>query len=626
LVPARWSELYADRWLWSERALARLRRDLRDPGLDIRAGRLAHVMVVGDTGAGKTSLLLRLLGVDPTLAVTVAEPVLRGGRTAGDSSTSLPIRYRWSADPDRWELARTSDQVPELLDNKDMCRAIAPYRSGEDGSRLLWRPEDPPIQVGLPTRLAGPGRRTELRVLDLPGLFARGPEQQTAESIVAHFAPAMNVIVFVAQANKPDAFNDHAIRTNAHLATWTRNTSGFRVVLTFSYSDPEVWEDPGRRGLGDPAALAAHIRRWYADRLRKSLDSAVIDDIAPILYPVEVGGSLARYLSAFPHPAAEAVNDIFLRQLSTSIQSAASEDGYYLSTGEVVVRLTRRIQLAREDRARRLATLHGQLTAATAERTDAEQHVRERRRERVRRAAQAEDLDRAVAELRGMTISCGRLDRPRMTGPGVRESQEDERTAWFTAATRLWADWRTRNAKVLTGTPIPEHLPVSEAELRRTYDKLVDCCHICSDLVPWRNRPEYCYGKMRDADERMAAFILSRLVAATDDAVRQAGSAARRVEVHRNVAEQDRDALAGAITVARARLRRAAREAAEQDAQERQDLRTARTITRILDEENRAYFAELLGRLHAAPTQDRGWYAVAALRALYDLDRTMRTA
>ena len=52
----------------------------------------------------------------------------------------------------------------------------------------------------------------------------------------------------------------------------------------------------------------------------------------------------------------------------------------------------------------------------------------------------------------------------------------------------------------------------------------------------------------------------------------------------------------------------------------------AREILVTLNTENRRYVENLLKRLADAPTQERGWYAVAALRAIHDLSTMMKDA
>src|ERR1035441_319478 len=61
---------------------------------------IAHVLLVGNTQVGKTTLLLWMLGVTQPQELKEADRVLRAGQGEARSATAAPIRYCWSGDAD----------------------------------------------------------------------------------------------------------------------------------------------------------------------------------------------------------------------------------------------------------------------------------------------------------------------------------------------------------------------------------------------------------------------------------------------------------------------------------------------------------------------------------------------
>src|SRR4051794_9752202 len=154
-----------------------------------------NVMVLGTTRAGKTTVLLHLLGVTDPEQVRAAHQVLSGGRLGSESNTTAPTRYRWSRSRNRWALVRDGHSAAELMTGAELCAELARLRPA---GTVRWDVTARPLEIGVPTGLAGDGERRELRILDLPGTFARDEtERRLAKDLVARFAPRMAVVVFV---------------------------------------------------------------------------------------------------------------------------------------------------------------------------------------------------------------------------------------------------------------------------------------------------------------------------------------------------------------------------------------------------------------------------------------------
>ncbi len=154
-----WYQLHRDRVTWSDQAAAWLTRQVFAESPTDDLSQVAQAMVVGATQSGKTTLLLRLLGVDDQGDAPAASKVLRGGRDDGYSATAFPIRYRWSDEDDEW--AFRADGAPERwLADDEMRGELAALRQ----AAYHWEPSHGPVEIGFPGR----HRRADGKSCDLP--------------------------------------------------------------------------------------------------------------------------------------------------------------------------------------------------------------------------------------------------------------------------------------------------------------------------------------------------------------------------------------------------------------------------------------------------------------------------
>jgi len=599
-------------------------------------------MVVGDVQVGKTTLLIRLLGVTSEESVKDAEDVLRAGREQGDSATPVPIRYRWSTVRDHWLLVRGQSRQPEWLESAELRDFLARYRSPE--GQLGWHHSNRPLEIGLPTRLADEReRRPELRVLDLPGLFARDQlEQEGAQAIVSRFAPLMSLIVFVQRAdNIGDAFHDEVIRTNPYLTDWVNNIDHYRVVLTHAFSletqqagfvDRLTGQDAGARS---PQAIATHLRLHLARQLADSLPGTVdAGRLANVLYPVELGYSWNDFARKHPRVAAlvRPANELAIGQLGRSIEVATDEDNYHLHAPEIALRVAGIIRRQAADRAVELASGQQRLKAAAGQLSTAERTRESKAAERDQAADSLERLKRAVAALAGRRPPFDRPPEPAqpMKGHIVRALQEDERVAWYAAAEAMWLSWRNDYASDLRPASFPQNVPLSEDALRKYYaDKKVRCCGECTENWLLRTlhrseKPEYCYGRMTAAADDMTTWIQAMLTQAAARYLRPAEETLTDAETRLRAAVRQRDGAQRKVGAAQRDLQRAMADDKAARSRDRTALARVEAVTSVINRENQAYVLGLLNLMAAAPGPERGWYVIAVLRALYDLERMIK--
>ena len=628
----RAEDLPAARWRWVEESLAWLRGELFAQAERLPDTGATHVMVVGDSQVGKTTLLIRLLGVTEPDAAAEIHDVLRAGREGGNSATAAPIRYRWSPDPDRWMLVRDANQ--DWLTERQMTDALARLRGGH-GGLLTWNPDDRPLEIGLPARYGGDDR-AELRILDLPGLFAEEPDEQAlAHQLVSRFAPAMSLIIFVQLADKmADAFNDPAILQSAHLAAWTQNLRSYRVVLTRAFKDASMQKLASRTAArgASAARVADVVRTELAEQLADSLSATVDpDELSEHLYPVDLGDSW-RDLSTLKPADAEALRparDLILDELVASLAVAADDIRHHLAAPDLALRIAARIrhrQIRREEAVEKRRQVWAEASTALDRRQSSAAAAAaeyDAAFETVRRHAAAVDA------LRQWPIEYRRPDPPALEAVVIRSHQAIERDAWLDAARRAWESWRKACGGKERLPYVPSRAPIDEKAVLEAYDAAVGCCGRCADSL-WAalqgRPPAVCYKKMGDATAGISGAIRARLVAGIHTGLTTANQdvdkaqqrvdnlraecVRRRSDVEKFRAAYDKEALA---------------DAAERVAEEAH-LAAAGRLKTVLNEKNREYVRELTWRARAARPADRPFYLLAALQSMQDLDSMMRNA
>jgi hypothetical protein len=625
-----WPDLDRDRWTWAASARAELRAGLTGLADPDNVASMAHVMLVGDTNSGKTTVLLWLLGVSDGAVEQTAE-VLRAGRESGRSATATPVRYSWSGRPDKWLLKQgkeQKDRTPRWVTAEELMERLADYRS-PSGEQIRWSVGDPPLEIGIPDGMAGSAPRPALRILDMPGLYAASrQEDKVARDLVSRYAPSMSVIVLVQAAHHvANAMQDPAITGNHHLACWHSDPARFRIVLTRAFSAASSHNQLKAEFGGtrwDPRAVAAWLRAHVTAQLTQSAEvTAGQDGLEKIVFPVDVGETRKDIASGDPGYAANVLpaNDLLLAELCGTLEDRASEDGLYLSAPNLERHILSVVQQKKDERQQRRDRLAGERTAAQEQVTEAESTLNRLLDRRDQVASETAGIRADTATLKASKLAVRRPAKPEMKGLAVRESQKDDRSALVQAAGDLWDAWRAPAVSHRFPAALP---PDFEHRLRARYDDIVGCCGECSNFLParWtRGRPDHCYAKMTAAIEDMRSWITAELMAHIEPAVSQADRRLREAGTRCDRAERLLATCRQALSAAVAAYDQAQREAEQEQQDDEKDCAIARQVLAVHSRHNECYVRELARRTQTATPDERGWLAVAALRAVYDLDR-----
>jgi hypothetical protein len=627
------ADLLRDRWMWTDRAVAWMNNELYGAGRPAPDTGGTNVMVLGTTRAGKTTVLLHLLGVTDPERVRAAHRVLAAGRLGSESNTTAPTRYRWSRSSKRWALDRDGRGEAQLLTGDELIAELARLRPA---GTVRWDVAARPLEIGVPTGLAGHGERRELRILDLPGTFARDEaEQRLARELVARFAPRMAVVLFVFKAHDMTMLQHEEIASDPFLRSWAGHPERFRLVPTGSFEDAWTRDQvlaAVRRG--GPEAGSDATRRLVAEQLAGTLydDPGRVDALLPFLYPVDIGKTwrkLPKDVAKRLRPA----RDLVIEQLATSLTRADAPDSERFDTPRLALRVAEELQADAYDRAARRALLTDQLRAAERDRDRHAQLRVSAQADASTARAYREKVAAARSDLAARPIDFVRPERPDMSeGAAVRASQEDERLAWADAARRLWTSWRLDHPEL----SLRRATPLDEAAIRAEYDRRVTCCQQCgrsfraSYLVPLyglyrqtkdRAEPERtCYRRMTDAGSGLREWITERLCDPIDKAIEEATDADDAASDRLATVERIYDRAFRRAAELTRRLDRTRQEDDAADEFAAAQRATAGKLRLVLDQENQAYVRQLAHEVRYAPAGDHGWYAAAALRAVLDLN------
>lgn len=238
---AWWKANYEGRHAWAFSAydafMASLSPEVRERLVQKKEQDEAYVVVFGKTQVGKTTLLMDLMGVSPSVMARVSE-VLRGGRPEGRSATATAMEYRCSPDM-RWGL-RKEQSTRWFETDSDMTCAIAELRHAMEGQCLVLKQ---PCVVHIPQNCfdARDGQSL-VRMLDLPGdKPANDVEQDHVHEMARRYVPLADLILLVGRGDDLSFLQPGGL-TLPGIEDWQSVPSRFRIVTTYSFTAESVRE------------------------------------------------------------------------------------------------------------------------------------------------------------------------------------------------------------------------------------------------------------------------------------------------------------------------------------------------------------------------------------------------
>lgn len=282
-----WHALQMRQPEWALRAYDRLVQTLSQ---DVqqrlqRKGAVAepYVVVFGKTQVGKTTLLLDLMGVEPTHMARVSR-VLRGGREAGQSATATTMEYCRSTS-ERWGLSRKGETI-WLERDEDMTQALGTLREQMEHGQL--KAEAAPCVVHIPRScFLGSAQMNNVRMLDLPGDSPANKEEQRHVHLMAKtYLPFADLILLVGKGDDLGFLRPGAI-TLPGIEDWQSMPYRFRIVTTYSYF-PKSVKDILRK---EPDVDAAQVRKRLLEQIECFGKLSEPARESRLYFPLEFGNS-----------------------------------------------------------------------------------------------------------------------------------------------------------------------------------------------------------------------------------------------------------------------------------------------------------------------------------------------
>jgi hypothetical protein len=250
------------------------------------------VALYGPTKAGKTTLILKLLGVDEA----AIGRILRGNEDHDKTGTPTAIIYSRSPDDDGWYV--TGDDLSrERIENDDGAKSWLDHvRKRMEGLAK------PPFHSGRPLKIEIPGKhfrtttpleKQEIELIDLPGHSGGGSEEvrhaqmlydaiAKNAALVLHVYPASNLT----SAGALTQFKSGSVI----LDEWWNFPDKSRLVLTRTVTAQSVRDQLEKKI--EQGASDEQLREWLKNHVHIELNrSGVPLREAHLIFPLEYGAS-----------------------------------------------------------------------------------------------------------------------------------------------------------------------------------------------------------------------------------------------------------------------------------------------------------------------------------------------
>lgn len=344
-TPEVWSKALSTPWLWEARRSYLVNELGLSPDDEALGPKRPVVAFYGPSQVGKTTVILRLLGLRED-AHSEAEHVLRGERRQGESATVTALRYGLArSQPDMWEVPVLSIVEGKIIEQTKVCDpATARRQFGElrrfltDSVRGRHLPDNP-LWVGVPRNLLSASADPEAApvMVDLPGEGSGdNAERHHVPQLVSKWlAIASSIVVVLRLNNVVELARLKFGSTEANGNQWVYWPGDLALVLTRAITEGTVRESvrsdmsvaqfrhliEANGRLGDEILNSSQLSQEAKDGAK--------DRLAKVpFFPLELGDSLAAMQQQDPQLAAMAAPVLAesMKTLRTHIDAKAREE------------------------------------------------------------------------------------------------------------------------------------------------------------------------------------------------------------------------------------------------------------------------------------------------------------
>jgi GTPase SAR1 family protein len=248
-------------------------------------GGTVAVSVYGETQVGKTTLILKLLGIKEEDSSKL-NSLLRCGSRHGNSATPTAMIYRRSNNEKFHYLEPNQPRI--TLDEADLKAKLTQLRHRVEKNAYSDLSE---VVIDIPNSKFDEDRySTDIQIIDLPGFGSRNQkEQKHIEKILKKYLPISTMILVITKAQAisqvAQLFENGMLN---ELYGWRYMSSKYRLIVTWSYSGEADTH------LGKQKSLSTdEVIRYYREEIRTKKNNYVPEDIG--IYPFEIGGSWEEF-------------------------------------------------------------------------------------------------------------------------------------------------------------------------------------------------------------------------------------------------------------------------------------------------------------------------------------------
>lgn len=456
---SNWSLIHKRRLQWADRGWKSFVKSLKDPAVQelYRQRKQGQPIVItyGPSQVGKSTVLLQMLGIDPTSSDSaLVEKVLRGGEARATSATATALRYRISPDS-KWHLS-FEEKPPCDTDSADEATAYMAMIRAEIVGRLDARTQ--PAQIFIPRQYVA--QHQNCIAIDLPGLdSSNDAEQFHVQAVMERWFPAASTILIVLRARHLSDLNRLAKRT--HFAD---QPSRYRLLLTQAVS-----EESERHFFINkkPGVTLAAWREHILPTIQRTVPGFP-EKLA--IFPFEVGDS-RRKLSAELRNCAAA--------LLAESEAAVRQDLSVTSEALLAQQAEHRVEI--EARYRRSAAGRQQQIAQLGENIKSTKALIEASRQVHDGATRVAD----AAKDKALSWKEKKVDVDFDSFP-VPPLDRSELFGWMTRSLSPWIRERIEHAFTLESLAVPQDLRLAQEQLRE--DLTVELRRQFSGIWGWFTR------------------------------------------------------------------------------------------------------------------------------------------
>jgi hypothetical protein len=320
---APWEELYKKRIDWVFQARDTFVEKIDDPTIRALFGKsnttVVTVSVYGETGVGKTTLILELLGAREEVFTELAD-ALRGKIKDGGPGTTTAIIYRIS-DDDFFHIKEPNSAEEILKTRKDMQRRLAELRKRVQSAEYQ---SEETVQIAIAKSYFPPGAATESwTIIDLPGTgSAEQSEHRHVDRVLNAFVLYSNLIILVLNAEKIASLENEVRFPDGN--SWRLFREKCRIVLTHTASKKSVLHKIKER-MRSPSAIS--LDEWFQDAAGElSPRHTQCDFPAKHVFPLEYGHSWNHFKEKYPDASSQLAPHFELLKSRLKEQIGAASD------------------------------------------------------------------------------------------------------------------------------------------------------------------------------------------------------------------------------------------------------------------------------------------------------------